>query len=201
MPRRAPVLMVGTGRDEVEADLVEGRLACPGCGGRLGPWGHARERVLRLGAEERRWRPRRACCRHGCRRTHVVLVDEALLRRRDGVETIGKAIEAKSAGVGHRRIAKALGRHKDTVRGWLRAFGRSAERVRAHFTRWTAALDPLWGPIEPAGDPFADALTAIGVATRAAVLTFGPRSPWRLASWMTGGALLCNTSYPLPAVA
>jgi hypothetical protein len=200
--------MVGTGWDEVDGDLVGGRLVCPGCGGRLGPWGHARERLLRLGGEECRWRPRRALCRQGCRKTHVVLVDVALLRRRDGVETIGKAIEAKAAGAGHRRIARALDRHEDTVRGWLRAFGRSAERIRAHFTRWAAALDPLWGPVEPAGDPFRDALSAMGVAIRAAVLTFGPRSPWRLASWMTGGTLLgntsgtllCNTSYPLHAM-
>jgi hypothetical protein len=188
--------MVGTDWDEVEADLVGRRLGCPECGGPLGPWGRARERVLRLGKEERRLRPRRARCLL-CRRTHVLLVDVALLRRRDGVETIGEAIEAKAAGLGHRRIARRLARAKDTVRGWLRAFSRGAERIRAHFTRWVAGLDPLWGPIEPARDPFADALSAIGVATRTAVLTFGPRSPWRLASWMTGGALLCNTSCPL----
>ena len=31
----------------VEAELVDGSLCCPSCWGVLGPWGHARARVLR----------------------------------------------------------------------------------------------------------------------------------------------------------
>lgn len=112
------------------------------------------------------------------------------------MERIGEAILAKVAGSGHRRIARALGLLPDIVRGWLRAFGRSAEAIRAHFTRWAHALDPLLGPIEATGDVFADAVAAIGVATRAAVLALGPRPVWSAVSWMTGGALLCHTRIP-----
>ncbi len=38
---------VGKDVSEVERRLLAGRLACPGCAGRLGPWGHARVREIR----------------------------------------------------------------------------------------------------------------------------------------------------------
>ncbi|MGH9008979.1 MAG: helix-turn-helix domain-containing protein [Acidimicrobiia bacterium] len=144
-------------------------------------------------------RPRRAKCRW-CGATHVLLPDSTLIRRRDHVETIGEAILAKATGSGHRRIAEGLGLLPGIVRGWLRAFGRSAEAIRAHFTRWAHALDPSLGPIEASGDAFVDAAAAIGVATRAAVLVLGSRSVWSAVSGMTGGALLCHTKVPFPPV-
>ena len=195
----APVLIVGTVQAEIEADLVAGRLGCPPCGGVLGPWGHARRRVLRRRTGEELVRPRRSRCR-SCRSTHVLLADSMLLRRRDDAETIGGAILAKAAGSGRRRIARSLGVLADMVRGWLRAFARDAEAIRVHFTRWAHALDPLLGPLEAAGDGFADAVTAIGAATRAVVQRHGPRSVWAAVSRMTGGALLCHTSCPYPPV-
>jgi hypothetical protein len=144
------VLIVGTDPFEVEADLVVGRLACPPCGGQLGPWGHARWRGLRQrSGQEEAMRPRRARCRM-CQVTQVLLADVALIRRQDDAETIGEAAEARARGVSWARIAGSLGRAKETVRGWLRAFAAAAEAIRAHFTRWAAALDPLLGPIEPA---------------------------------------------------
>ena len=39
------VLTVGKDASQVERRLLAGLLACPDCGGRLGPWGHARARV------------------------------------------------------------------------------------------------------------------------------------------------------------
>ncbi len=36
-----------------DADLASGVIACPSCGGRLGPWGHGRERAVRLHYGER----------------------------------------------------------------------------------------------------------------------------------------------------
>ncbi len=195
----APVLIVGTEQAEVEADLVAGRLGCPPCGGVLGPWGHARWRVLRRRTREELVRPRRSKC-HTCRSTHVLLADSMLIRRRDDAETIGGAVLSKAAGRGHRRIAKSLGLLPDTVRGWLRAFARDAAAIRSHFTRWAHALDPLLGPIEATGNAFADALAAIGAATRAAVQRRGPQPVWAVVSAMTGGALLCHTSCPYPPV-
>ena len=141
------MLIVCVDEARVEAELGSGVLACPSCRGRLGPWGYARRRVLRCAAGDRSLRPRRALCR-GCAGTHVLLADIALVRRRDEVSVIGRAIEAKIAGAGHRVIAEQLGVPKDTVRGWLRRFALRAGEARGYFTRCAVALDP-----EPRGRP------------------------------------------------
>ncbi|MGH3769680.1 MAG: hypothetical protein ACREQ5_05485 [Candidatus Dormibacteria bacterium] len=190
------MLMVGTDEAVVEADLVAGLLICPPCRGVLGPWGHGRRRVLRRGGVDERGRPRRSRCR-GCERTHILLAECWLVRRRDDAETIGGAIAANAAGIGHRGIARGLGRWPDTVRAWLRAFRARAEAIRAHFTRWAYALDADLGPIAAAGGAVGDAVEAIAVAARAAVQRWGPASPWAVASRLSGGALLANTSAPL----
>ena len=187
------MLILGAGLALVEVELVGGRLGCPSCRAVLGPWGHARPRVLRCSVGDRLLRPRRARCR-GCAGTHVLLPDVVLLRRRDEVTVIGAAIEASVAGEGHRRIAGRLGVPADTVRGWLRRFAERAERIRARFTRWAVVLDAEQGPVLPAGSGVADALEAIAVAARAWLLRFGPGDPWRIASVLSGGALLGNTS-------
>lgn len=193
------MLMVCVEQARVEAELVGGLLGCPSCRAVLGPWGYARERVLRCSAGDWLLRPRRARCR-GCLGRHVLLPDVALLRRQDEIAVIGAAIEAKVAGEGHRRIARRLGRYAETVRGWVRRFAERAEQIRAHFTRWAVALDPELGVVLPAGGSLAEALEAIAVAVRAWVLRFGPGDPWRIASVLSGGVLLCNTSCPFPSV-
>jgi len=189
------VKIVGTDAPEVERALLAGELTCPDCDGRLRPWGWARERVVRRrGAEERR-RPRRSRCRN-CGLTHVLLAEDSLLRRRDGVEVIGTALVAKAGGQGHRRVATALGVHPSTVRGWLRCFAVSAKAIRSFFTVLAHHLDPLLAPLAPAGSAIADALESIAAAARAAVTRFGPRPPWAFASAVSVGALLSNTSCP-----
>jgi len=193
------MVIVCVERARVEAELASGALSCPLCRGVLGPWGHARPRVVRCAGGSCWVRPRRARCR-GCRHTHVLLPDCCLLRRRDEVVVIGAAIEAKIAGLGHRSIAGRSGVPKDTVRGWLRRFVARAGQVRAHFTRWAVTLDPELGPVLPAGGGVADALEAIAVAARAWVLRFGSGGVWRIVAALSGGVLLCNTSCPLPPV-
>ena len=196
-------VIVDADQDKVEADLAAGLLACPDCRGPLSPWGHAGRRALRRGAEEEQIRPRRSICA-GCGaargKTHVLLPDSCLIRRRDHVEVIVSAIQAKAGGESRASIATRLDRHEDTVRGWLRAFARNAEAIRASFTRWAAVLDPLCGPIRPASNASSDALEAIGVAVRAAVLRYGRRPASSFVSMLSGGALLCNTSLLYRAV-
>jgi hypothetical protein len=189
------MLIVCAEQARVETELVAGALSCPSCRGVLGPWGHARERVLRCSWGDRWLRPRRARCR-GCAGTHVLLPDLCLVRRQDEVVVIGAAIEATVAGEGYRRIASRLGVHAGTVRGWLRRFAERAELVRAHFTRWAVALDPELGPVLPAG--IADALEAIAIAARAWVLRFGPGDPWRVVSRLSGGVLLATRAPAFP---
>lgn len=129
------------------------------------------------------------------KKSHVLLPDSTLLRRRDAVEVIGKALLMRAEGTSIARIAAELGRLVETVRGWLAAFSAKVEAIRAHFTRWARVLDPLGEPIEPAGSAFSDAVSAIGVASRAAVLRFGPRPQWSFLSLLSGGGLLSNTSF------
>ena len=194
----APVLIVGTDPAEVERALVAGHLDCSACRGVLRPWGHARERVLRMVDGVVRRRPRRSRCRR-CLVTHVLVAEDSLRRRRDEVEVIGRALVAKATGRGHRVIAAMVGVPETTVRGWLRRFAAWAEAIRACFTRWAHALDPELGALVATGSPFADAVEAIAAAGRAAVTRLGPRAPWRFASAVTAGALLSNTDSPWSA--
>jgi hypothetical protein len=189
------VIIVGTDPVEVERVLVAGLLDCSDCRGVLRPWGHARERVLRVADGVERRRPRRSRCVQ-CLVTHVLLSEDSLRRRRDAAEVIGRALVAKATGRGHRAIAVALGVPETTVRGWVRRFAAWAEAIRTCFTRWAHALDPELGPFSPASSTFAEAVEAIAVAARAAVARVGPRPPWRFASAVTGGALLSNTDSP-----
>ena len=194
----ASVLIVGTDPGAVETDLIAGRLACPCCRDVLRRWGHARKRILHRAKTTEWLRPRRGICA-GCGATHVLLPEDTLLRRRDDVEVIGAALTAKAGGSGHRRIAADIRREPSKVRRWLRRFAARAEVVRAHFTRWAHALDPMLGPIVPTGSAFADAVEAIGIAAAAAVRRLGPRPAWSLASVLSGGGLLATRSDLSPA--
>lgn len=189
------MLIVRSDPERVEADLVSGVVGCPSCGGVLVRWGFARWRVLRSESGPVALRPRRARCRL-CRSTHVLLPDGVLARRVDSVGVIGAALTAAAAGGGHRKVAEVVARPASTVRGWLRRFRAAAARVAAHFWGWAHRLDPMLGPVSPAGSLVADAVEAIGVAARAASLRLGPRSPWSWASVLTVGRLLSNTNTP-----
>ena len=184
----APVVMVGSDVAEVEGRLRAGELACP-CGGALVPWGHARERSVRgVGP----LRPRRTRC-GSCSVTHVLLAVSCLLRRADGVDVIGAALRMKVSGTGHRTIAVALARPVSTVRGWLRAFARNVETLRARFTVLLVQLDPVTGPLPAYASRFADAVEVIGACSAAArrrLGVVGAVSPWQLAAAITDGQLL-----------
>jgi Homeodomain-like domain len=190
------VLTVGKDAGEVERRLTGGGLACPGCRGRLRPWGHGRARVVRDdGVGRWRLRPRRARCA-GCGVTHVLLPVGVLVRRADAAAVIGAALVWAAVGWGHRRVAERLGRSASTVRGWLRRFWTRAGPLREAFTGLLCALDA--DPLLPgsAGSEVADAVAAIvaaagAVARRWAVLAV---SPWLVAAAVTSGRLLARGS-------
>lgn len=161
----------------VESDLGSGRLACPDCGDRLARWGWARSRPIRegVGGRSRRHRPRRARCA-GCGTTHVLLAVALAARRADQAVVIAVAVEANTVrGMGHRAIASWLGRPASTVRGWLRAFARSAKSIATAFLGWTIRDAPdaaaIWPA--PAGDGAARALQAVGAYAAASGGRFG----------------------------
>jgi hypothetical protein len=176
-------MTVGLNGAAVESDLCAGRLGCPvvGCSGVLGPWGSARERVVR-GAG--RLLPRRGRCR-GCGRTQV------LLPRADAVTVIGAGLLAKAGGAGHRRVAVSLDVPSSTVRGWLRRITVVAERVLAVLGAAAAQLGVEFTLPAPTADPLAAVVEMLGaLAAGMARRLGGSCSPWRLAAVLTGGRLL-----------
>jgi hypothetical protein len=203
------VLTVNGDRDVVERQLLSGGLCCPSCGGVLGGWGNAAERRVRvLDGPDVVLVPRRSRCR-ACGGTHVLLPARFLSRRADAGAVIGRALEEKAAGSGHRVIALALGRPASTVRGWLRCLARNAGRVRERFTALAAGLvtdPPLPGP---APSPLGDAVAAVAAAAAAAsrVPGVGTVARWELAAAVTCGLLLApswpamagNASWPWAA--
>ena len=191
--------IVGTDSVEVERALAAGELECPVCEGRLSPWGSARQRVVRRVGREQRRCPRRTRCVE-CGVTHVLIWEDTLLRRRDEVAVIGAALTAKAAGHGHRWSAVVLGVPVSTVRGWLRRFAASVVEIRVWFTVLAHDLDRLLDALQPQQTMFGDAVEAVGVAARAAVLRLGVRGPWSFASAASGGRLLSNTGCPWAAI-
>ena len=188
------MLTVGNDEAVVERQLAGGQLRCPGCGGQLRGWGHARDREIRLGGQaRRRLRPRRAAC-SSCERTHVLLPAWVLARRADGAGVIGEALRLAAAGLGCRAIAGRLGRAAATVRGWLRRLAVRAEALRSAFTVLACELDPDPVLPGPSGSAAADAVAAIWAAAAAARRWAGELasalSPWELASAVTSGLLL-----------
>ena len=52
-------MVVGIGESAIEPALLAGGIRCPDCEARLAPWGHAREREVRMRYGGRLLRPRR----------------------------------------------------------------------------------------------------------------------------------------------
>jgi Domain of unknown function (DUF6431) len=181
--------------DRVETDLAAGALACPGCGGALRPWGHARSRRVRDLSTTVALRPRRARCL-ACRATHVLLPGSVLPRRADTTAVIGTALLASARGGGHRRIAADLARPAGTVRRWLRAVrGEHAEWLRAAAVDRLAQLDrDIISTLAPTGSRLGDALNAVAAAALAHRARLAPQVPiWDLVATVTRWRLL-----PLP---
>jgi hypothetical protein len=161
--------------DAASADLASGALACPSCGaGRLRPWGHGRERVIRLrGGARARLSPRRGRC-GACQVTHILLPSWMASRRADAVGVIAAAAVA-SALHGTGQIGADLGVPAGTVRGWLRRLRVSAGAMRQDamvtFGRITAGHDAPYP--QPSGSALGDALSAVAACAHAAITFCG----------------------------
>ncbi len=177
----------------VESRLAAGEIGCPGCGGVLGGWGHAR--VRRIAGLADPVRPRRARCRV-CAVTHVLLPVTVLVRRAYAAEQIWAAVIARAEGLGHRRIAAVIRVPAATVRGWLRRAVDRLEAVRNWFLgiAVTAGVDVAIP--DGSGCPWRDVLAAVETATTAIRFRFGAAgllgavTPARVAVAASGGRLL-----------
>lgn len=106
--------------------------------------------------------------------------------------------------MGPRRIAAGLGVPAATVRGWLRRLGARADALGGYFTQVAYGLDASLGCLDPPGgwrSPIDAAVGLLAAATAAYERRFGPtgQTPWQLASAVSSGLLLANTSRPFPA--
>ena len=153
----------------VEAELVDGLFGCASCRGVLGPWGHARERVLR--------------CRLGsvvAASPHAVpgLRGHACAIAGSGVgappgrgvgDRVGDRGEDRRRGIPADRRTVGGARGARCVVGYggsLSAAGRSGRISRGGWSRWIRNSGRCWA----AGSGIADALEAIAAAVRAWVL-------------------------------
>lgn len=157
----------------------------------------------------RRWRPgaRAAPAAHALarlwRHPHVVLPAGLLVDRAYSATVIGTALAAAAAGWGHRRIAGAVGVPASTGRGWLRRLRARADVLGCYFTQVAYRLDANLGRLDPPGgwrSPVDAAVGLLAAATVAYERRLGPtgQTPWQLASAVSSGLLLANTSRPFP---
>ena len=188
--RGGTVLTVG--KDGTRRAAARGGLACPGCGGRLGPWGHARPRGLRGAAGAASATPGavRRLRVHAC-----VAAGQCVGATGGQAVVIGAALVRAAAGWGHRRVAEWLGRSAATVRGWLRRFGPGLGRCGRRSPRcWCGGRRAGVAGCGRFG--VADAVAAI-VAAAGAVPPVGRAvlavSPW-LAAAVTSGRLLARSA-------
>jgi transposase-like protein len=142
------------------------------------PWGHGRERVIRLRNGARaRLSPRRGR-RGSCAATHILLPSWMASRRADAVGVIASAAVASALhGTGTARIGADLDVPAATVRGWLRRLRARAGAMRQDamviFGHLTAGRDAPFP--EPSGSALGDALSAVAACAHAAI-TFRGRA-------------------------
>jgi transposase len=182
--------------ESAEQALADGQMRCPrrGCGDTLVLWGYGRcRRVRGLGADTIDMRPRRVRCR-GCKATQVLLPAALQPRRADSTEVIGTALAHKAKGLGHRRIAVALGRSPSTVRRWLRR-ARDPGHLNQLWQRGAQELIRLnadaFNELASIGNLLRDALTVLAAAAWWTRRRLGIVEPvWTLIGLYTRGRLL-----------
>ena len=170
------VMTVRGSRESVEARLRSGLLCCV-CGGVLRPWGKARPRLVATFGGRVEVVPRRAICRGGCGRSHVLLPAWLLSRRRYASVVIFAALGLRAAGLKAAAVAARLrlpvpGRPGEcwcvpvsTAGSWLSRFAGRAGRLRQALMGLLPLADPLARVVAPAGSPAGDALAALEAVT------------------------------------
>jgi len=185
----------------VERRLVRGLLRCP-CSGVLGPWGWARERVIRWLPEP--VRPRRGRCR-SCLGTHVLVPAVLFVRRAFAGAVIWACVLARAAGSKIVAIGARFGVAASTVASWLRRITGRAPWWRQMLMDVLALVDSRVYLFLPARTVLGDAVAVLDVVL-AVLRGWGGQmatlTAWELASHLTRAHLFapflnvdgCNTS-------
>lgn len=187
----------------VERRLARGLLRCP-CSGVLGPWGRARERVIRSVAGKVAVTPRRGRCR-SCRATHVLLPAWLFVRRAFAGVVIWACVLARVTGSKIAAIGARFGVKASTVASWLRRIIGRAQWWRQVLMGALALVDPRVRRFVPARSALGDALAVLDAvleAVRGRGGEMATLTAWELASHLTRAHLLapfldldgCNTS-------
>ena len=147
--------------------LRAGRLACPGCGGRLRVWTPARQReVAAPGGERITLVPDRGMCTV-CGSTHVVLPAWYVPRRGYSIEVVGQVLLGGARQTGVRAVAERLALPITTVATWLRQARRAAGSLLRHACVLAGhAVGSGRSPARWSGSALAEALDALGDAAR-----------------------------------
>lgn len=160
--------------ESIESRLLAGVLRCP-CSGVLGPWGHARRRVIAMAKRLVEFWPRRGRCR-SCGRTHVLLPADLWSRRRYGAAVIMTllVLAARAAGTGRpqaRPFAAVPGGAAmvpgSTARSWRSRFASRAGALREQLARLLPLVSGAEAarPAVPSGSPSGDCLAALEAVT------------------------------------
>jgi Domain of unknown function (DUF6431) len=195
------VVTVRGSAEGIESRLLAGVLRCP-CGGRLGPWGHARRRRVAMAKALAEFWPRRSRCR-SCGRTHVLLPADLWSRRRYGAAVImtvlvlaaraggGAAVRpfAAEAGGVRRRVPAS------TARSWRSRFASRAAGLRGQLARLLPLVSGKEAarPGVPSGSEAGDCLAALEAVTAAIAGRFpvlAAVSAHEVAAHLSGGLWL-----------
>lgn len=147
----------------VERRLRRGLLRCP-CSGVLGPWGWARERLIKSPAGVVEVTPRRGRCR-SCRVTHVLLPATLFVRRAFAGVLMWACVLARAGGSKIAAIGSRFGLKASTVASWLR-------RITGRADWWRQVLMSELGRVDGRVRRFVPARSVLGdaVAVLEAVL-------------------------------
>lgn len=171
------------------------RPLCPWCGVETwrwsGYWRHLR------GERDRLIRVPRVRCRK-CGKSWALVPWFVLPWGWDGLEVVGRVIELAAEGWGHRRIAAAVRRPVETVRGWLRRVRRRADELSRRLLAVAAAWG--WSEWETPVAGLARLVAAVAGLAGQWRRQRGWGQGWQVASLITGGKLLgANRGAPLAA--
>jgi Domain of unknown function (DUF6431) len=203
------VVTVRGSAESVGSRLLAGVLRCP-CGGRLGPWGHARPRVIAMARRLEEFWPRRGRCR-SCGRTHVLLPADLWSRRRYGAAVIMTVLvlAARAAGgVPARPFAAVPGTGgvrmvpASTARSWRSRFASHAAGLREQLSRLLPGVSGSEAarPAVPSGSRSGDCLAVLGAMTAALAGRFpvvAGVSAHEVAAHLSGGRWLAP---PVPVL-